>query len=254
MPSTLWTRCRGDKRLRPLALDAWRVVEAQHIIATRKLVDSDDEQRLLEELIDRQKPPALREPEFEGLHYLLSTPFRYPPLRHGSRFGTRADRGIWYGAEALPSAFAEVAYYRLLFLAGTTAALQSLFVELSTFTVPLRTERAVDLTEPPFSKHEATISSKMSYTGSQALGRAMRAAGVEAFRYTSARDPERGANLGLFSPRAFARKRPSPPRTWLCVATPQEVEVSRKDFFARQVFRFRRSDFEVDGTLPSPAV
>src|SRR5207245_1032206 len=95
-------------------------VEAQHQVSTRKLVDTLEEQALLEELIDRAKPPDSTRGR---LHYLLSTPFRYPPLRHGSRFATRQERSLWYGSETRRTAFAEVAYYRLVFLEGTRADL-----------------------------------------------------------------------------------------------------------------------------------
>ena len=92
MSSSIWTQCAGDSRQRPLRLSAWRVVEAQHQVSTRKLVDTLEEQSLLEDLIDAAKPP---DPTQGRLHYLLSTPFRYPPLRHGSRFGTRHEPGLW---------------------------------------------------------------------------------------------------------------------------------------------------------------
>ena len=105
MSSSIWTECGGASELRPLRLEPWRVVEGQHQISTRKLVETDAEQGLLEELIDAVKPPDLAG---RRLHYLLSTPFRYPPLRHGSRFGARHDRGVWYGSETLEGAFAEV--------------------------------------------------------------------------------------------------------------------------------------------------
>jgi len=118
MSSSIWTRCAGDSEIRPLHNSPWRVVEAQHQVSTRKLVDSAEEQALLEDLIDRVKPP---DATGGRLHYLLFTPFRYPPLAHGSRFGGRHERGIWYGSVERRSAFAEVAYYRLLFLEGTQA-------------------------------------------------------------------------------------------------------------------------------------
>ena len=94
------------------------MVESQHLFSTRKLVDSEAEHRVLEELIEGHKPKGER-----GLHFLLATPFRYPPLPHGSRFGTRGQHGIWYGAVEQRTAFAESAYYRLLFLEGTAADL-----------------------------------------------------------------------------------------------------------------------------------
>ena len=107
MSSSIWTRCAGDSEIRRLQLAAWRVVESQHQVSTRKLVDSNEEQALLEDLIDGVKP---RDITGGKLHYLLSTPFRYPPLKHGSRFGHRHERGIWYGSTERRTAFAEVAY------------------------------------------------------------------------------------------------------------------------------------------------
>src|SRR5262245_41559728 len=145
MSPNIWTRCGARGNCRALPVRAWRVVEAQHRIATRRLVDSDAEQQLLEELIDSGKPPLPPEPEYQRLHYLLATPFRYPPLRHGSRFGTRFERGIWYGARAPRTAFAESAYYRLLFLDGTAAELGPVMLDLSLFAAQVQTADGVDL-------------------------------------------------------------------------------------------------------------
>lgn len=261
----------------------WRVVEAQHVVATRKLVDTYEEQAVLEELIDRAKPPLPPEPEFEGLHYLLATPFRHPPLAYGSRFGPRAERSLWYGADRLPAALAEAAYYRLVFLEGTRAAIEPILVDLSCVRARVRSQRGLDLTAEPFAAFEAQISSPVSYAASQALGRELRSAGVEAFRYRSARDPEGGTCVALFTPRAFARREPEALETWYCVATRAAVELSRRDLGGwpppavsggrgeggagagrdgaggrgepgrGRVYRFRREVFEVDGELPTPA-
>ena len=136
-------QCGGKRNLRPYEGRPWRVVEAQHRNGTRRLVDSDEEQGVLEALIDRVKPPAPAGPEFRGLHYLLFTPFRHPPLPHGSRFGTRAEPSLFYASEVRETALAETAYYRLLFLEGTRAELGPVTVELSAFQVEVRTRAAV---------------------------------------------------------------------------------------------------------------
>src|SRR5690606_29208472 len=128
MSSSIWTQCAAGSELRPLRLEPWRVVEAQHRVSTRKLVDSAAEQAVLEELIEGSKPPI---PADGRLHHLLATPFGYPRLRHGSRFRTRHERGIWYGSESRRTAFAEVAYYRLLFLEGTRAELGPVTTQLT---------------------------------------------------------------------------------------------------------------------------
>ena len=251
MSSSIWTRCAGASELRPLRRSPWRVVEAQHQVSTRKLVDTVDEQILLEELIDRAKPPD----QTRGrLHYLLATPFRYPPLPHGSRFGGRHERGIWYGSESRRTAFAEVAYYRLLFLEGTRAELEPVSTQLTAFTVRAHTQRGVDLVSPPFDAFRRTIASPTRYDAAQALGRAMRDAGVELFRYPSARDSEGGVNVGAFAPTVFGGARPRGLETWHCTAMRARVELAKRDYFARESFTFPRDAFLVDGSLPAPAI
>jgi len=81
----------------------------------------------------------------------------------------------------------------------------------------------------------------------------MRDDGVQALRYPSARDVKPGANLALFTPRAFAAAVPSFPETWHCVATRERVEFTKKDVFEKKAFTYPRQDFEVDGRLPAPA-
>ena len=70
---------------------------------------------MVEELLEQSKPV-----QSDGLsqrHYLIKTPFRYPPLRHGSRFGAPWEPSIFYGATKKQTVLAEVAFYRFLFLA-----------------------------------------------------------------------------------------------------------------------------------------
>jgi len=253
MSQSIWTQCAGSSRIKPLQLDAWRVVESQFITSTRKLVDSAEEQELLEQLLEQVKPPLPPEKTFARLHFLLYTPFRHPPLPYGSRFGTRSERGIWYGSNELDTVFAEVAYYRFVFLAGTAAELGTVTVELSAFKAAIRTRRGVDLTMLPFAEHERRISSKTSYAASQLLGREMREDGVEAFTYVSARARESATNVGLFSP-AFARAQPTGLSSWACTATRERVELFKKDVFRKQRHVFERAQFEVGGQLPAPAL
>jgi hypothetical protein len=202
-------------------------------------------------VLERYKPPL---PSAEPLHYLLFTPFRYPPLRHGSRFGSRRERGIWYGAESLRSAFGEIAYYRLLFLEGTRADLGLVETDLTVFRARVRTRRGIDLTRPPFRRRRAELVSKTSYAATQSLGAAMREAGVEALRYESARDVEGGLNVGVFTPKAFVSRKPRSFQTWRCVAQRDLVEVSKRDYSKRTLHRFPREEFLVRGSLPHPAI
>jgi hypothetical protein len=229
------------------------VVEAQHKNSTLKLVDSVAEQEVLEEMIDTVKRPRPDGPRFKGLHYLLFTPFRHAPLRYGSRFGSRAERGIWYGADELSTAFAEVAYYRLLFLDGAVAALAPLRVFMSAFQAEIVTKLGVDLSRPPFAELAARISSPSSYAEAQQLGRDMRGDGVEAFRFLSARDPNGGTNVGLFEP-AFAHPNPPTPETWICLTATTGAEFTSANVPGRGRYTFPRSLFEIDGKLPAPGL
>jgi RES domain-containing protein len=230
-----------------------RVVEAQFRNSTRKLVDSDAEQELLEELIDRgAKLPVPQ--GFEGLHYLLYTPFRHPPLRNGSRFGTRLERGILYGARELPTAFAEVAYYRLVFLDGPAVDLGDLHLELTAFWFGIAAARGVDLSLAPFRSYEEQISSKTRYGASQRLGADMRAAGVQSCLYTSARAEGRHLNLAVFE-NVFRPRRPLREEPWICRATRANVEFRARTLLAAERrHAFARAQFEVKGQLPAPAL
>lgn len=250
MSSSIWTRCAGDSELRELRLSPWRVVESQHQVSTRKLVDSADEQALLEQLIDGAKPP---DRTGGRLHYLLFTPFRYPPLAHGSRFGRRHERGIWYGSLDRRTAFAELAYYRLLFLDGTHASLGTVTTPLTAFRATLRTTHGIALDAPPFDAFRDAIASPFSYDETQSLGDAMRAAEVDAFTYPSARDNEGGVNVGAFVPSVFGRAKPTSLESWHCAASRERVDVTRGDYFRRETFSFARDQFLVSGTLPAPA-
>ena len=97
------------------------MVEAQHRVSTMKLVDSLEEQELLETLLETSKPPF--PPACRHLDWLLATPFRYGAFYPtGSRF-RRAGMtpGVFYAAEGLATAVAEMAFYRLLFFADSPA-------------------------------------------------------------------------------------------------------------------------------------
>ncbi len=250
MSSSIWTRCADGSELRALRLEPWRVVEGQHQISTRKLVASDAEQALLEDLIERVKP---RDPASGRMHYLLATPFRYPPLRHGSRYGGRFEPGIWYGSETLEAAFAEVAYYRLLFLEGTSANLDGVETELTSFRARVRTERGADLVAGCFAQFRSQLASPISYDATQATGADMRAARVQAFRYPSARHPA-GVGVAVLDRVAFGRRKPYALETWYCIATRARVELRKRDWFERRAHAYARDAFVVDGRLPAPAL
>ncbi len=250
MSSSIWTRCAGPREFKRLRRSPWRVVESQHHVSTRKLVGSAVEQDLLEKLLERVKPPV----ESRGLHYLLWTPFRYPPLRHGSRFGTRDQRGIWYGAERPKTAFSESAYHRLRFLDASAARLAPLEVPVTLFRAVVSSRRAIDLMATPFDAFTDQLASPTSYADSQALGREARRAGCELLIFVSARDLERGPNVAVLHPRAFLEKRPVASQAWTLYVEDERVEARRADALATgELFVFPREQFRIRGHLPRPS-
>jgi hypothetical protein len=254
MDLDLWAKNRGPTHIISFAETAWRIVEAQHIFSTRKLVDSVMEQEILEDLIEAVKPPLLSK-EFMGLHPLLYTPFRYPPLQYGSRFGKQTERSLWYGSLQLHTAMTEKAFYQFNFLQASKASFGIVEMMLTAFSTQIKTERGIKLTQLPFAKYTQKISSPNHYQASQSLGSAMRANKIEAFCYTSARDPEQGTNLALFSPKAFQSKKPNAAsfQTWHCTCNSHAIEFSRTSALHNETKIFSLDSFLVDGKLPLPA-
>lgn len=79
----------------------------------------------------------------------------------------------------------------------------------------------------------------------------MRAAGIEAFEHESARAPDRGINVALYTPAALATTRPTFTQEWLCETRPDSV--SYYEAGSRAVRVFPRGSFTADGVLPTPA-
>lgn len=246
----LWQACKGPARIGPIHGELMRIVESQEQIATTSLVDDLAEQALLEEMLESAKPP--RRSGTEHLHYLLATPFRYPPLRHGSRFGRRHEPSLLYASRRESTVLAEAAYYRLVFWHAmeTPPPGGRLLTQHTLFRANYRTPNGIRLHLPPFSDHAAVLTHPTDYGATQALGTAMREAGVAAFEYLSARDPEHGINLGLFAPQALASRGPLRSANWLC-----ELRAERVSFASGgQVVEFDAQMFFVDGALPRPAL
>jgi hypothetical protein len=228
-----------------------RLVESQEQIATNRLVDTLEEQALLESLLEAAKPP-LPAPT-DGLHYLLATPFRYPPLRHGSRFGGRFEPSLFYAAHGVATVLAEAAYYRLVFWFGMAEPPPApLTTQHTLFGAPWRCRRGLRLQRAPFDAWRQALTDPADYRVTQRLGSAMRGAGIEAFEYRSARDPGGGVDVALFTPRALAARRPSFTEAWLAATSAEGVRFYSAE--ERSVQRFAVEQFLVAGRLPMPAL
>lgn len=247
----IWAQCNGIRYFSLLNQEAWRIIESQEITATRKLVDSLDEQIILEEMIEANKPPILH--AYLDYHPLLYTPFRYPPLKFGSRFGKKTEASLWYGSLTRGTAMAEKAFYKLNFLRASAANYENVLEGLTAFTTQIKTK--LELIDPPFSQYSTEISSPNSYATSQLLGTSMRNAGVLAFNFLSARDPNQGANIALFSPEAFLHKKPNANsfESWQCIANKNRVDFIRSSSLHNQSETYTLDQFMLNKALPFPA-
>lgn len=237
----IWDLCEGNQFIKKISAEPWRVVEAQHILSVRDLVDSREEHDLLEELIEESKPSIAKEK-----NYLIFTPFRYPPLKYGSRFGRIFEPSLWYGSLELETAFTEVAYYRLKFFSDSSADLGYVEITMTAFTVSLVFKVGVDLTEKPFNKYTDEITNKSNYEQSQLLGTSMRNELVEGFLYFSARTKEKSKNIAAFIPSVFQLKKNqyvNNQQNWKCFANKNLIEFTRIGILGKKQFSFSKQYF-----------
>ena len=202
MPVTIWTHTALQSEAKPWAGSGWRAVEAQHKNATMVLAHGNlSDQATLENVLDAVKP--ILPPEAEGLHWLLFTPFRYPPKKGGFRFRAEGELGVFYGTEDCKTACAEAGYWRWKFwmdsdgLRGHSKTLQ-----LTLFGFHAQTGRGIDLSVPPLSSNRGEWMQPSDYSHTQGLAVQARLADIELIRYESVRNSG-GICLAILSPNMF---------------------------------------------------
>jgi hypothetical protein len=225
---TTWTPAELLSNSKNYTGKIWRMVEAQHLVSTSKIVDSLDEQELLEDILEESKPPVPA--EAADLDYLLFSPFRYdtrPPS--GSRFRAITDPGVFYAAELIKTAAAEVGYWRWKFLQDTSGLDRLQPCAFTAFRVPIQTQ-CIDLREPPFDANSTQWEHPSDYTATQSIGKTAREAAVGAIVYTSVRDPDHNVCIAVLTPIAFAAKKPDPAcQTWTLTISSAEAIWMRSD-------------------------
>lgn len=242
----------------------YRLVESQEQIATRQLVDTLEEQALLEEMLDAVKPPY---PEnMAHLHYLLKSPFRYPPLKWGSRFGRTFEPSIFYGGCSVDVTLVESAYYRFIFWYSMQAPPPKPIMRSvhTLFSVDYKTEKGVQLQSAPFDQYHDVLRHPSNYSVAQALGTMMRSQHVEVFEYCSARTTQnqeqsqdkklnlrQGICVGLFTADSFCTNQPKERQQWFCDMSADEIIFKAVE--SSELIRFPLAQFILDGVLPMPA-
>ncbi|MCB1391496.1 MAG: RES family NAD+ phosphorylase [Rhodobacteraceae bacterium] len=200
-------------RFEPWRGNVWRLIEGQYRPATLKIVDTVSEQQRLEALLEASKPaiPA----ECAHLDYQFSAPFRYGVYPHASRF-RRPGRtpGVFYASETALTAAQESAWWLVRFYRASPATpLPTIPTAHSAILAEVAAPVAVDLTHA----HNAALGrwdDPEDYADCLDLADTVRAAGCEAIRYASTRDPAKGTNVAVLTCRAFAQPRPVDVQTW----------------------------------------
>ncbi len=245
MSSGTWTPHAVASEAARFAGNAWRAVEAQHVASTMALVDSLDEQLVLENVLDDSKPPLAA--DTRHLDYLLFTPFRYAPPPGGSRFRGETDPGVFYCADEVRTACAELGYWRWRHLLDTPALAAMPSSSQTVFRVSLDVS-AVDLRRPPFVADRVLWTDPHAYRSAQVFARTAREASVGAIRYESVRDPRHGGCCGVLHPDAFAKRAPLTQQTWVLSVFRERVVWQRSHVIGGETFEFLASMWTVPGT------
>lgn len=241
----------------------YRIIESQEEVATRSLVDSLHKQAILESLLEQSKPARL--PGSEELHYLLATPFRYPPLPWGSRFGGTAEAGIFYGSKTVDTVLAEAAYYRLLLLNDMEPAPSAPVTSFhQIFSAKYCADPGVRFQSESWQELWPQLTHSTNYSFCQQLGAQLRECGIHGLETPSARaissgisalpiSTSEGINVALFNPQALLRRQPTIEAEVTAESSAEGVSFLVKSGDGIQARSFARDVFLVSGQLPLPA-
>jgi hypothetical protein len=231
--SITWTPAAVASELSRWQGALWRAVEAQHRVATSRLVDTLHEQALLEALLDEAKPVAPR----SSRHYLLTTPFRYPaPHPGGSRFRRATDPGVFYGADERRTACAELGYWRWRFLLDSPALPRLEPLSQTLFQAQVDAP-AADLTVQPLARDADRWRSPTDYSACQQFAAVAREAGAGMIRYASVRDPESGMCGAVLDLQGLTSD-PLVEQSWLLGVTRERVQWRRDSVLFPEGFEF----------------
>ena len=211
----------------PLGVASWRGVDAQYIVATMRLVDNLREQAILEKVLQNAQsglagPPRSRSARlYAPQHELLTAPFRHRSP-HASRFRPAGAAGVWYGAQTLHAAAAEVAYWRWRFLSASAGLRDKALLTEHLFFQAQVGGLAIDLGLPPWVELREAWTRDRDYSQTQALATDSIARGVQWLRYESVRHPG-GRCAAVFDVLALSLDDPFPQQTWHCKTTLDSV-------------------------------
>ncbi len=197
----------------------YRIVESDLEVATSSITTSLAEQSRLEELLDEIKPIA----QASRKHYLLTTPFRYPPLKYGSRYGTSNMKSFFYGSKEPITCLYECAYYRFLFLNDMEVPYnQPIQTNHLLFSCSVSAKKSLELTHERFRPIRETITHHADYTATQKIGNWAMENDFEVIKFPSARH-EPGINYAVASINNIKSNEPKNIERLPCTSTKNRI-------------------------------
>jgi RES domain len=182
-----------------------------------------DRMQVVETLAEAQVLAAILS-EYEAsrpqpLHPLVAECFQVRPNADlATRFRAPGDPGVFYGAGAVKTAAAEVAYWRHRFITRSTCRILH-----GVFHLDLTAE-SIDLRAPPFNSVAAAWLHPHDYSAPQLFAATAREAGVACIMYQSVRFPTPAMCAAVLSPEPLAGKVPTVSRrSWELTITRQEA-------------------------------
>ena len=234
---------RSDGGLAPYRGNLWRLIETQSKPATARLVDTNAEQAVLEDVLEASKPPVPE--ECRHLDYQFWSPFRYGCYPRASRFRRAGPTpGVWYGAETVLTAVAESVWGTLRFYAASPdTPLPRWQVEHMAVEADIRAALAVDLTRAGWAG-QGRWDDPEDYSDCLDLADRVRGLGAEAIRYKSVRDPDHRANVAVLSCAAFAQPAPIDRQTWQILLRPGVVRAHCETLRQQYMFAVAETGLE----------
>jgi glycine/D-amino acid oxidase-like deaminating enzyme len=142
---------------------------------------------------------------------------------------------VFYGAEEVRTACAELGYWRWRFVRASQG-LRELRAAAHTVFQAGASARCIDLSQQPWRKRRAEWMDPDDYRATQQLARQARESEVETIFYESVRDPKHGLCAAVLRPTVFRPKRPITQQTWyLTVAQEAAIWTRERTEF---VFRY----------------
>lgn len=234
---------RPEGSFAPYRGNLWRLIETQSKPATARLVDTNAEQAVLEDILEASKPPVPE--ECRHLDYQFWSPFRYGCYPRASRFRRAGPTpGVWYGSETVLTAVAESIWGTLRFYAASPGTpLPRWQVEHMAVQADIQAALAVDLTGTDWAD-EGAWDDPDDYSDCLDLADEVRAENVEAIRYASVRDPDHRANVAVLSCAAFAQSAPIARQTWQILLRPGAVRAHCETLRQQHMFAVGEAGLE----------